>query len=473
MVSARGRLKAASQEGFALMEVIIAAAVLVLVVLGVLAGMDAMTSTAGANKARTVSATLAEKDQERLRGMKTMDIDQMNTEPYDVMVGSVKYHVESKAVWVYDASGDEVSCGVAQGQASYMRITSTVTSNKTGGAVKPVVMSSIVAPQVGASAAGSLSVQVKNAQDQGVPDVLVTAPPAAPERTNALGCAVFGQLTAGTYVVTLNKSGYVDKEGVTNPSKPATVTAGNMSTLEFAYDLGAEITVDVKTKPGTGGVDDPAASVLGANPELGAGLRSFSLPSAFSPAPSPAYPTDSVTTGTPATVINTYTGRSMLLTNLFPFKDGYTFFSGRCIANDPSKYVTDYFDTHTGRVTLDPGDRGKHVEVYEPPTRFVVKFTSTARGNANVYAYPTGAACGGVRIPLGVTQSSGNTGKVTYPGLPYGDYQICAEWFRSSNSTWYEGVVNTFRNGTEAGPASDTTINVDSGAGNRCGATAP
>jgi Tfp pilus assembly protein PilV len=470
MVSARGRLKAASQEGFALMEVIIAAAVLVLVVLGVLAGMDAVTSTAGANKARTVAATLAEKDQERLRGMRTMDIDSMNLEPYDVMVGPVKYHIESQAAWVYDASGDEVSCGVAKGQASYMRITSTVSSAKTGGAVKPVVLSSIVAPQVGASAAGSLSVMVKDAQDKGVPDVTVTAPPAAPEKTNSLGCAVFGQLTAGTYVVTLSKSGYVDKEGVTNPNKPATVTAGNMSTLEFAYDAGAQITVDVKTKPDASGVDDPAASVLGANAELGAGLRSFTLPSAFSPAPNPAYPTDSVTTGTPATVVNTFTGRSMLLTNLFPFRSGYTFYSGRCMANDPSKYVTNYFDNHSGRVVLDPGDSGKHVTVYEPPTSFKVTFNSTVRSAANLYAYPTGPACGGVRIPMGVTTA---TGKVTYPGLPYGDYQICAQWFRTSNSTWYEGVVNSFRVGTEAGATSDTTIAVDAGAGNTCGATAP
>jgi Tfp pilus assembly protein PilV len=470
MVSARGRLKAASQEGFALMEVIIAAAVLVLVVLGVLAGMDAVTSTAGANKARTVSATLAEKDQERLRGMRTMDIDSMNLEPYDVMVSTVKYHVESQASWVYDASGDEVSCGIPKGQASYMRITSTVTSAKTGGAVKPVVLSSIVAPQVGASAAGSLSVMVKDAQDNGVPNVLVTAPPAAPEKTNALGCAVFGQLTAGTYVVTLSKSGYVDKEGVANPSKPATVTAGNMSTVEFAYDLGAEITVDVKNKPDASGVDEPSAAVLGANSELGAGLRSFTLPSAFSPAPNPAYPQDlDVVVG--SQTVDTYTGRNMLLTNLFPFKGGYTFYSGRCIAQDPSKFVTNYFGNHSGRVVLDPGDRGKHVTVYEPPTAFKVTFSNTVRGSANVYAYPTGAACGGARIPLGVTSST--TGKVTYSGLPYGDYQICAEWRRTSNNTWYEGVIANYRNGTEAGAATDTEIKVDTGAGKTCGATAP
>ena len=127
MVGTRARHSVASQEGFALMEVIVSAAVLVIVVLGVLAGLDAATSTAGANKARTVAATLAEKDQERLRGMRIPDIDKMNLQPYDVKVGPVTYHVDSKAVWVVDASGQELGCTLNKAQASYMRITSTVT----------------------------------------------------------------------------------------------------------------------------------------------------------------------------------------------------------------------------------------------------------------------------------------------------------------------------------------------------------
>ena len=43
---------------------------LVIVVLGVLAAIDAVTGTAGANKARTVAAALAEKDQEQLRSLR-------------------------------------------------------------------------------------------------------------------------------------------------------------------------------------------------------------------------------------------------------------------------------------------------------------------------------------------------------------------------------------------------------------------
>ena len=121
-VRARGNL--ASQDGFALMEVIVSSAVLILVVLGVLAGFDAITGTAGANKARTVAATLAEKDQERLRGMPIESIAAMNV-AYDVDVAGVTYHVVPSAVWVLDGSDEEVGCGASaeDGLGSYVRLT--------------------------------------------------------------------------------------------------------------------------------------------------------------------------------------------------------------------------------------------------------------------------------------------------------------------------------------------------------------
>jgi Tfp pilus assembly protein PilV len=420
MITRARRRELASQDGFALMEVIIAAAILVLVVLGVLAGMDSVTSTAGANKARTVAATLAEKDQERLRGMKTLDIDKMNLEPYDVPVGKVTYHVESEAAWVYDASGDEVSCGVSKGQASYMRISSTVTSPVTGKSVKPVVLSSIVAPQVGATAAGSLSVMVKGAAGQPIPGVTVTAPPAKDaETTNELGCAVFGQLVAGTYKVTLNKAGYVDKEGVPTPSNDVSVTAGSMSTIEFAYDVGASITVKVKTKPS--GVDEPAKGVVAANSQLGAGLR------AFLAASNATYPAETLPLGSPPVNTTYYSDKSFLLTGLFPFVDGYAFYSGGCSANDPSKAIPmpDYFTVNGGKATLAPGAAGGSLEVYEPTTGIVVKRASTGvvQSNVPVWAYPTNATCQDTRIYLGQTKTDGT---LQYSGLPFGDYTLCA-----------------------------------------------
>jgi Tfp pilus assembly protein PilV len=438
MVGTRARHTVASHEGFALMEVIVSAAVLVVVVLGVLAGLDAVTSTAGANKARTVAATLAEKDQERLRGMRVPDIDKMNLLPYDVQVGKVKYHVESEASWVVDASGEEVGCTLSKDQASYMRITSTVTSPITGKKVKPVVISSIVAPQVGASSSGSLAVLVKGAAGQPIQGASVSAvgPKAVDaESTNELGCAVFGELTAGTYQVALSKTGYVDKEGNPGPSNDATVTVGTTSTIEFAYDAAAAVTLNVKDQPAN--TSEPAKSVVAANGELGGGLRTFG------PNPTSIVSALDDTFGTPAVTYSS--GTTFTLTNLFPFVNGYTFYSGGCTGNDPTKAIPAYFTTYpAGKVILAPGTVGTPIDVYEPSVAISVKRNGIGVSGVPVWAYPTNTpGCENMRIKLGNSRSDTN-GTIQYDGLPYGNYTLCA--YQSSTARRATATVNV--NGT-------------------------
>ena len=446
----RGR----SEQGFALMEVIVSAAVLILVVLGALAAFDSAAGTAGANKARTIAATLAEKDQERLRAMRTLDVDQMNLEPYSVTVAGVTYTVESKAVWVTDASDEEIGCGLGgqNEEGSYMRITSTVTSPATGAAVKPVVLSSIVAPQVGADSQGSLAVFVKNAAGQPVQGLAVrVAPSGRIEGTNALGCAIFGQLDAGNHTASLGQTGWVDRDGNPAPSQVASVTAGSLATIEFAYDVAASITVEVKDKPaGQAGRPEPAKTVLAANTGLTTGLRTWE--STIVPNPNP-YPTDGAV----------MTGSTFRLDGLFPFPSGYSFYSGSCLAADPSKLVPDYFATYGGAVVLAPGASGGVVTVYEPLLNLVL-LPANRRDGAVAYAYPTGAGCGGVRIPLGTTDA---TGRLAYPSLPYGSYDICVWRDAGTDRRGVMGVVMDKPNGVT--PA-QLTLAVDS---RRCGLTAP
>lgn len=437
------------------MEVIVSAAVLVIVVLGVLAGLDAATSTAGANKARTVAATLAEKDQERLRGMRIPDIDKMNLQPYDVKVGPVTYHVDSKAVWVVDASGQELGCTLNKDQASYMRITSTVSSPITGNKVKPVVISSIVAPQVGASSSGSLAVQVKGATGQPIPGVSVTAlgPKSVdPETTNDLGCAVFGELTAGTYGVTLSKPGFVDKEGQSNPSNDASVTVGTTSTIEFAYDAAAGVTINVKDKPAN--TAEPAKSIVAANGELGGGLRTFG------PNPSSIVSSLNDTFGTPTATYSS--GTAFTLTNLFPFVNGYTFYSGGCTGNDPSKAIPTYFTTYpAGKVVLAAGTIGTPIDIAEPSVSITVKVGSTLTGSVPVWAYPISTpGCENMRIFLGNSQANGT---VQYDGLPFGNYTLCA---RSSTR---RATANVNVNATSGIPAQTLSLATTSA---KCGETA-
>jgi hypothetical protein len=402
----RVRAHAASEDGFALMEAVVAAAVLVLVVMGVLAAMDAASGTAGANKARTVAATLAEEDQERLRGMATADVDAGSFGSRDVTVANVKYTITSKAEWVRDATGETVSCSTEAGQASYMRITSTVTSAATGAALKPVVLSSIVAPRAGAASQGTLAVMVKNAAGLPVVNLPVeaTGPMTRTELTNEAGCAVFGLLDPGSYQVKLNTGGWVDKAGTPTPIQTATVTHGNVSTLEFAYDKASSLTVQVKTRLVDGSErPDPSTSVVAAN--TGVPPSGFRL---LKPA-------------SPATTI--------ALGNLFPFPDGYTVYSGTCPGADPANFVPDYYASHQGVVTLAPGVPGGTISVLEPAINLQV----TRGGNqaeaptfeepqSRAYIYVKTAGCTPERFEITPLERGG---RLPNPGFPFGDYDIC------------------------------------------------
>ncbi len=85
-------------------------------------------------------------------------------------VGNVNYSVTSRADWVRDTTGATQSCTNDSTQADYLKISSTITSNVVGTAIKPVTVSSIVAPPVGAFAAnqGTLAVKVVDSRSNAV-----------------------------------------------------------------------------------------------------------------------------------------------------------------------------------------------------------------------------------------------------------------------------------------------------------------
>jgi hypothetical protein len=153
--------------------------------------------------------------------------------------------------------------------------------------------------------------------------------------------------------------------------------------------------------------------VVVGNAELGAGMRTFG------PTAAVAGLTDTISTGTFPS------GMAFQLNNLFPFTNGYAIYSGGCVGADPSRIYTavDYFATYGGKKTFAPGENGGTLAVYEPTTSTKVVRGVTPQSGVPVYAYPTKPGCTNTRIYLGVTTA---TGMLTYSGLPYGDYDLCA-----------------------------------------------
>jgi len=456
MLHTPARRNPGSEEGFALMEVVVSAAVLIIVVLGVMAALDTVTGTAGANKARTVAATLAEKDQERLRGLRTTDLstlDEIEVTTRKVKVDTVEYTIVSEAEYVADGSGEDISCAVPEERGSYLRITSTVTSPMTGTKVKPVVISSIVAPEPGK---GTLTAMVTNAAGQpvvGLP-VQATGPTSKTKITNDSGCAVFDESEAGSYIVKLAQTGWVDPDGNPTPQKSATVSAGNLTTVELVYDRASSFNVEVVTKlPGATDYQlDRSNGVIAAHTGLQVGTKSAT---AVDPGASTfAYP------------------------NMFPFATPYQVYSGRCTDADPVKAIPDvnhYTNHPESLVQLTPGGPTKTVYALEPAVDVTVKWNggTTLSGNdyADVYAYPK--AClpaAGTKVHLGRTSAAG---KLTYPGLPFGKYDLCVEYTRTgTGGRTYKAVWTNMSNTAPGGtswPVDFTTTSTR----NACGASAP
>jgi hypothetical protein len=407
------------------MEVVVSAAVLILVVPGIFAGLDAVAGTAGANKARTVAATLAERDQEELRSLMTVDLNRIRSVipgPRTVEVDGVPYTVESDADLVTDVGGEDISCSLDDGEGSFIRITSKVTSPMTGAKVKPVIISSIVAPEPGS---GALVAKVVDARDNPVKNMAVQAigPETITKTTNDAGCAVFGAVTAGAYQVKVNQNGWVDPEGDQEVIKTATVSAGTLTTVDFVYDIAATLTVNVQSLYGGPPAvlnTDNSYGVIAAHTGILTGYRQWTSAAATTP---------------------------HTLSRLFPFEDPYKIFSGRCMDQDPTGFQENFFDVYTAAApTLTPGQNSA-ITILEPPVNLNATFTQSSVAS-NVYAYPRGGSCGDpVRYDMGAVTG----GHATRRGLPFGTYDICVQFTRSSGSIWRRTITGVVNNTVDGG----------------------
>jgi len=452
---AQGALrKLRSEAGVTLIETLVAATILVTILLAVMATLDTASSSTAANRGRTVASALAEQDQERMRSMSAAELSNYHATRPDVVVGKVTYTVDSRSEWVRDATGGAETCTANTKQADYMRITSTVTSSVVGRRIKPVQIRSIVAPRVGSFDAnqGTLAVSIKDgagAPQVGLP-VTVVGPDSLSDVTNAQGCAVFGHIPVGTYQVKVQVPGYVDPAGASSIAVNKAVTPQTVQTQVIQYAQAAFVTANFTTKVGAS-PEQPTkgAGVVASNAALPSpGTRIFSAPAGGA---------TSVTTGA-----------------LFPFSDGYSFYSGTsgCAENLPTQYAgeDDYF-TQFGFAKPGAGQSAV-VNVREPALNFQV-----LRGSGSTYApYPSAnvvitAGCGikYTSNPLRTTADNLQASLVD-PGLPFGVYKICAD--DGSRNTTVTGVQNTTSDGLalagDGSPQLKLQINTASGANGRC-----
>jgi hypothetical protein len=435
------------------MEVIVGAAVLLLVIASVLTVLDRSSGAVTANKGRTVAASLAQEDQERLKGLPVTALSNLR-ETRTVTVAGAPYTVASRAEWVSDEAGKALSC-TTSGSADYIQLSSTVTSDSVvGRQVAPVRLDSIVAPPVGAygNDTGTLAVKVTNRAGEPVRNAGVTISGAGggSMTTNDAGCAVFGKVPAGGYQVKLAELGWTGVAGTSAVTVPATVAAGKLTTAPVLYDRASQITVAFDTKVGGAAAQPATATALtAANAAIQpAGIRVFQ--------PTPAGPRTTIDAAP-----------------LYPFADGYALFSGSCAANDPSRYVTGYFSAAPGFFIPTPGAPAPPVTVREPALNFQV-VRGGNRATAPVYSNPQSHVVITPEDPgctEKITQAPlSAAGGLSEPGVPFGTYRICVD--DGQRRSTVTGVANTNPDGLaidgDGTPALKIWINTAGGRNGVC-----
>jgi Tfp pilus assembly protein PilV len=385
------------EDGFALIEVLVSALIVVIVGGAVLTTLQATARSAGDSRNHSMAQALAQEDQARLRSMRISSLNKLD-QTYPVTLDGTTFSVTSTGVFVNNTS-QTASCTNGQTSADYIRISSSV--SWTGLGKRPAVtMQSIVSPSNGSldPGHGTLTFSAINAAGLPLPGVNFSGTGAGTfgGTTDASGCANFADLPAGNYTVTPSAPGLVDKFGkapsTLNPS-PGVIPSGT-NTAQVQYDIPGTIEADFKYRVGAG------AEFKSSN------QRSIAIFNSGTGQVTPTF----VSAGSPVPAI-----KSALL---FPFISPYAVYAGSCTENNPNPESNPQAPG-AGAVTsvaVTPGGAMKGT-IHLPAFNLLVKKSGS----------PVEAK---VRITGTCSFSrdyTTTTGSVLDVGLPWGTYTVCAQ----------------------------------------------
>lgn len=375
-------------------EAVVSMVLLVIFALGFLGAVDTASRISGNNGARTTAAALAQEDIERVKALKIRDLANMNV-TRTVNMNGVPYSITTTTQWVDDSTGT-TTCPSGATRTDYLKVISSV-SWPAMDRTPPVKNQTLIAVPLGTfdDATGGLIAKFLDRDGIGVPNigVAISGPTTSSGTSDADGCAFWSGLPEGGYYIDVAQPGYVDRDGENVIHQSGTVIGGNTNSFVFSYDRAATINASFTTTVSGTPQADRATDLMVANSSLQSpGTRTFSVGSQ----------TASLTTGA----------------TLFPFQDGYVVWSGTCAGNDPRTY-----GQPASAVPASPAATS-NVVIGEPALNIQVKRNGSNYTTARVRITPMTSGCGSTFGGSGLLDSQA---KLTYPGLPYGDYQVCAD----------------------------------------------
>jgi Tfp pilus assembly protein PilV len=388
-----------SESGDTLIEVVISAALISLVVIAVLFGLDSTNRATANSRARSQADGLAQQDEERLRSEPIKKLTELERKE-NVTIGATTYTITTTAKYIADETST-ASCTSSVPTADYLKTISTVTWPSMGphgavtetGVISPPADSALIVrvEDVGAPLAGAKVVAKGPAPSSSVHEL----------ETSLSGCAILA-LPPGEYTINVSKTGYVDPNGYANTESDKSVTntvyLPAETTSKEGYNLGpaGKLQVSFKEASGTGKLEGDSIVYFNT------GMAHYET------LPEPA-------------TLETYkpTIESSTPNDIFPFPSTteYTVYAGTCEANLPTRNG----QSSNPKIVVGPGETAP---VTVPLAPIDIKVLESKVGpekplsNANVILEDTG--CNAVRK---LTTSS--AGALSRPWMPFGTYSLC------------------------------------------------
>ena len=471
----RTRRRALSQRGFTLIEVMISALLVTLIAGAVAGALIGNTDFSADQHRRSEAQDLAQQDQERLKGLSSEQLDNLN-QTYTATLDNSKFTINSKA-WYLNGTSGQACTSQAGANATYFKTISTVTwTNASTGAIQTLATDeSVISPPAG----GGILTEVHDQTTQPLPGVAVAASgsglPSYAGTTDSNGCAIFSAIESGTYTVTETDIGYVDPNGNASPLS----TTANVSSTGLAWPQNGN-----PVEMGQGGAIDGLFSISGGTSTsttgYADGLSWFSSGGAGIPmaAYRCATSTGAACSGTPSTAssIWTWTKSGTSSSNgLFPFAtslnpvsytNNYQVWAGTCLQEQPP--------AGTGVFTVSPGSSNGQ-SIVEPQLDLTTTWKSSSGASA-AYVAPadvkitftstagSGTSCTDEWGPLTSNSSNaGPTGTHYYEyGMPFASSQTSGSTASGSGETGAISVCADYKSGATYYKASTATPFTDS-----------
>ena len=458
----RAHASLASEAGDTLIEVLVSAALLVIVVVGALSGFDAAGKASVNQRQYAQADAVAQQDEERLLSMPIANVLSSVGSPTanttTVTDGGTPFTVYHTAAYESDSTGTVPCSPNGTGTADYLR-TDSYAQWKTASVTHTVKESSVITPPQNAA-------MVVHDTDWGgnpITGVPVTVQQGSTvvgsQNTDSNGCAIFTGLADGTYTVGVSAPGDVDQSRLQAPTKSATVVTGVSTPVTFTYAPAAYVTAQyISTQ----------LNALGQPTGIGTTTTgdSFTVYNSQTVPAGTTYPFPATAPSGPPLLSSVPTSAP----GLFPFSYGstpsgvaYSVYAGACASDDPAKVSGGSITDVTAALT--PGSTPT-VQLYEPP---VVIRILDSNGNGvttaptDIHVTDTGVGCNNVtRVykaingALAGNPTTSSTGALVQPDLPYGTYKVCVDMGGKSSSL--SNLTNATVNGLTP-PSNAVTIN--------------